>query len=85
MQLSRDVNHRPLVFIRFNPDDYIHNGVNVTSCFTQNKLGYVVIKKSKQSEWEHRLSVLCDTIKYWIDHVTEKTVEVVHLFYSVIS
>ena len=85
MQLSRDVNHRPLVFIRFNPDDYIHNGVNVTSCFTQNKLGYVVIKKSKQSEWEHRLRVLRDTIQYWMDHVTEKTVEVVHLFYSVIS
>ena len=45
------VGHRPIVFIRFNPDAYTENGLNVTSCFIQNKLGYLVIKKSKQKEW----------------------------------
>ena len=83
MQLSQDVGHRPIVFIRFNPDSYEDNGKNITSCFAQNKLGYLVIKKSKQTEWQNRLNVLRDTIQYWMDHVTEKTVEVVHLFYSV--
>ena len=83
MKLSQDVGHRPIVFIRFNPDAYTENGLNVTSCFIQNKLGYLVIKKSKQKEWQHCLSTLCDTIQYWMNHVTVKIVEIVHLFYSI--
>ena len=31
MQLSQDVGHLPIVFIRFNPDAYTENGLNVTS------------------------------------------------------
>ena len=62
---------------------YTENGLNVTSCFIQNKLGYLVIKKSKQKEWQHCLSTLCDTIQYWMNHVTVKIVEIVHLFYSI--
>ena len=83
MQLSQDAGHHPIVFIRFNPDDYTHNGVNVTLYFARNKLEYVVIKRSKQSKWEHQLIVFHDTIQYWMDHVMEKMVKVVHLFYSV--
>ena len=64
MKLSQDVGHRPIVFIRFNPDAYTENGLNVTSCFIQNTLGYLVKKKSKQKERQHRLSTLCDTIQY---------------------
>ena len=82
MQLSLDVGHRPIVFVRFNPDDYTSNGVRVTSCFTRNKSGFVVLKKSKQTEWQYRLGVLRDTVQYWTDNVTEKTVEIVRLFYS---
>ncbi len=32
MELSLDVNHRPIVFIRFNPDEYTENDVKTTSC-----------------------------------------------------
>ena len=79
------VGHRPIVFIRFNPDTYIEKGVILLHLFSQNKLGYLVIKNFKQEEWKHCLSTLCDTIQYWInhDHVTDKTVEVVHLFFSI--
>ena len=83
MQLSQDVGHRKIVFIRFNPDEYIENGVKVDSCFVRTKLGFLVIPKSKQSEWENRLNVLHDTIKYWMKYKTNKTVEIVHLFYDV--
>ena len=83
MQLSQDVGHRPIVFIRFNPDSYIDNNNNkISSCFAQNKLGSLVIKKNKKIEWQHRLTVLSDTIQYWIDNKTDKTIEIVHLFYS---
>ena len=64
MQLSQDVGRCPIVFICFNPDAYTENGLNVASCFMQNKLGYLVKKKSKQKERQHRLSTLCDTIQY---------------------
>ena len=82
MQLSQDVGHRKIVFIRFNPDGYIENGVNINSCFSRNKLGFLVIPKSKKAEWEHRLNVLHDTIKYWMKYKTSKTVEIVQLFYD---
>ena len=84
MQLSQDVGHRKIVFIRFNPDEYIENGVKVDSCFVRTKQGFRVIPKSKQSEWENRLNVLHDTIKYWMKYKTNKTVEIVHLFYDVL-
>ena len=77
------VGHFPIVYIRFNPDTYIEKGVILLHLFSQNKLVYLVIKNFKQEEWKHCLSTLCDTIQYWInhDHVTDKTVEVVHLFF----
>ena len=82
MELSRDVGHRNLVFIRFNPDDYMHNGVKINSCFSRTKLGFLVIPKSKQVEWQQRLNVLHETIEYWIHNKTDKTIEVVELFFD---
>ena len=32
MELSQDLGHRPIVFIRFNPDDYEKDGTKITSC-----------------------------------------------------
>ena len=84
MQLSQDVGHRKIVFIRFNPDAYIENGVKINSCFSRTKQGFLIIPKSKQAEWENRLNVLHDTIKYWMKYKTNKTVEIVHLFYDVL-
>ena len=49
MELSQDVGHRPIVFIRFNPDDYTH-GTTVTSCWGADKNGICVVKKTKISE-----------------------------------
>jgi hypothetical protein len=82
MELSKDLNHRPIIFIRFNPDEYRSpDNVLIKSCWKINNFGVMQIKKSKQKEWEERISVLKEQIQYWCEHSTEKTIEVVELFY----
>ncbi len=85
MELSQDLGHRPIIFIRFNPDDYEKNGRNITSCWGQDKKGICVIKKSKNVEWNQRLTVLEEHINYWInpENITNKTIETIQLFYDV--
>ena len=82
MELSQDLQHRPIVFIRFNPDDYTNqDGILVKSCWKLNKLGVIQITKTKQKEWEERIETLKQQIQYWIDNPTEKTIEIIELFY----
>jgi len=82
MELSQDLQHRPIVFIRFNPDDYKNqDGVLVKSCWKLNKLGLMQIQKTKKQEWEDRINSLKQQIQYWIDNSTEKTIEIIELFY----
>jgi hypothetical protein len=85
MELSQDLGHRPIVFIRFNPDDYNQNGTTITSCWGIDKKGICVVKKTKKNEWMQRLSALEEQINYWINPVnkTDKTVETIQLFYDV--
>ena len=79
MEISQDVGHRSIIFIRFNPDSYRIGNKLITSCWTVNKTGTVTIKKKK--EWKERLCSLNDQIQFWITNITEKTVEIVELFY----
>jgi len=85
MELSQDLGHRPIIFIRFNPDDYNKDDLTITSCWGLNKQGICVIKKSKKNEWEQRLNALDEQINYWLnpENTTNKTIEVVQLFYDV--
>ena len=82
MLLSQDVGHRPIVFIRFNPDDYLDKDKNITSCFGIDKNGVCGVKKTKQKEWTHRLNALRENIQYWSNHKLEKTIEIIQLFYD---
>jgi hypothetical protein len=84
MELSQDLGHRPIIFIRFNPDEYTKDGKNIASCWGQNKTGICVVKKSKKDEWSHRLTVLENNVNYWInpENVTGKTIEIIQLFYD---
>ena len=82
MELSQDLQHRPIVFIRFNPDSYTNEeGIEVKSCWKMNKMGVMQITKIKQKEWEERIESLKQQIQYWIDNTTEKTIEIIELFY----
>lgn len=84
MEISQDLGHRPIIFIRFNPDDYKQNDKNITSCWGSDKNGILTIKKTKKKEWSDRLSSLKEQISYWSnpDNKTEKTIEIIHLFYD---
>ena len=57
---------------------------NITSCWSINKLGLCSLKKTKQTEWKHRLQQLKDTMIYWLhpDNRTNKCIELVQLFYD---
>ena len=83
MLLSQDVNHRSIIFIRFNPDGYIKDGVKITSCWTTTeKKGLIKIKNI--NEWNNRLDVLKNEIKYWINpnNKSDKIIHVVELFFD---
>lgn len=80
MEISQDLHHRPIIFIRFNPDTYIDkDGKKIESCWKLNKLG--VLKISKKVEWNNRLTTLKNEIQKWIETKSEKTLEIVELFY----
>jgi hypothetical protein len=84
MELSQDLNHRPIIFIRFNPDSYTDNDVKITSCWGFNKDGLSHIKKNKVTEWADRLNTLKETIIHWSkpENVSDKILETVKLFYD---
>jgi len=82
MEISQDIGHKPVVFIRFNPDAYVNQeGKKVTSCWRINGYGVLDISKSKHDEWLTRIDMLFQQLEYWINNIPHKTVEIVELFY----
>lgn len=82
MEISQDIGHKPVVFIRFNPDAYMNQeGKKVTSCWRINGYGVLDISKSKRDEWHTRIDMLLQQLEYWINNIPHKTVEIVELFY----
>ena len=82
MEISQDVGHRPIVFIRFNPDNYVDKDEKkISSCWKVNGYGVMQVSKTKIVEWEERIKELLSQIQYWVDNITEKTVETIELFY----
>lgn len=81
MELSQDLQHRPIVFIRFNPDEYTkETGEEIASCWKLSKFG--VMKITKEKEWEERMENLLQQVAYWLENCPQKTVEVVEMYYS---
>ena len=84
MELSQDLGHRPIIFIRFNPDDYINiNNERVRSCWSITKITGI-IKIEYKKEWNNRLECLKEQINYWTqpENKTNKTLEIIQLFYD---
>jgi hypothetical protein len=84
MQLSQDVGGRPIVFIRFNPDEYNVGEKRITSCWGVNMNGMIVIKKTQKKEWNQRLSTLAGQITHWLqpENISSKTIETIHLYFN---
>jgi hypothetical protein len=80
MEISQDINHRSLIFIRFNPDAYTQNNKKKLSCWILDGNGLCVIRN--KDKWNERLLKLYNEINYWIDNKTDKTIELVELFYD---
>jgi hypothetical protein len=86
MEISQDLGHRPIVFIRFNPDDYVdENNAKIQSCFSVNKTGILQISKTKQNEWNDRINILKHQIEKWsnVSHSLQ-TIQCVNLFFDYI-
>ena len=85
MEIFQDCGSRPLVMIRFNPDQYYYfNNKSVASCWTTtNDRGLCIIKTTKKKEWESRLQKLKEMIQLQIDFTEErKDIDIIHLFYD---
>ena len=82
MELSQDIEHRNLIFIRFNPDAYkTRENKTIKSCWKiDNRSGILII--SSKSDWNNRLKVLEETLEYWINNKTYKMLECIELFYD---
>jgi len=54
MEISQDLEFRPIVFIRFNPDSYTDkNGNKIKSCWKINKTtGLINLDFKKIIEWK---------------------------------
>ena len=49
MELSQDCDHRPIVFIRFNPDSYLDRDNNkIQSCWSTNKQKITQVSKNRK-------------------------------------
>jgi hypothetical protein len=76
--------NQPIIFIRFNPDDYYDESQNlVKSCWTKSG-GICEISKRRELEWQSRLNCLRDVIQYWISNAPEPTEQIhtEYLFYN---
>ncbi len=82
MEISQDLGHRPLVIIRMNTDGYVDaEGTKIKSCWSVNKTsGLLYINNKKQ--WNLRLERLKEQVEYWIENKTDKTLQIVYLFYD---
>jgi hypothetical protein len=80
MEISQDLGHPNIVFIRFNPDSYEKNGKKFSSCWKINKQGICVIRDNKN--WNDRLNCLQNTIERWSKNIPEKLITIEELFFD---
>jgi hypothetical protein len=85
MELFVDVNKRPMVFIRFNPDSYTQNGVRVPECFREDidKHGEKVL--TPLDSWKERVQELCRVFSHVLTNIPSREITEIKLFYDSIQ
>ena len=80
MELSQDVDHRPIVFIRLNPDGYTLNDKRMKGSFSLTKATgeLKVVKK----EFNKRLNSLIESVETYTIAKPEKTISVEYLYFT---
>ena len=81
MELFQDFGNRPIVFIRFNPDNYISNNKKIKSCFKIHKTHGIPIINDK-SNWNERLELLKETINKWLIEIPGKEITCEYLYFN---
>ncbi len=81
-EICEDLGHRPLVFVRFNPDRYKdEHGRNVLSPWRTNIFGLFTVCNKWKDAWDARLDKLRQTVDMNSSSMEDKDYEVVHLYY----
>ncbi len=81
MEISQDLKFQNTIFIRFNPDSYLNlESKRIPSCWSYDSKGKIYI--ANKEDWNQRLSVLKNTIEYWLQNPPEKMIETIQLFYD---
>jgi len=81
MEISQDLKFQNTIFIRFNPDSYLNlESKRIPSCWSYDSKGKIYI--TNKEDWNQRLSVLKNTIEYWLQNPPEKMIETIQLFYD---
>ena len=83
LELSKDLNYKPLIIINFNPDNYIYNNKNIKSCWKYID-HFWILKDSKKQEWDIRLNILLSEIQkcLQLDSVLQQNINIINLFYD---
>jgi hypothetical protein len=81
MELYTDFSHRPIVFIRFNPDTYTMNNKKVLSSFKTHKTSGAPMIRNKK-EWTERLTTLKTTIDKHLKTISEKAITIENLYFD---
>ncbi len=78
-QILEDIDHRPLVVLRMNPDQYKNYGVIFSGCFSYSSNGMIQVDKI---EWKRRLDVLFADVLYYTVNVPNKTLTIKQYYYD---
>ena len=73
MQIYRDMDYRPVVFLRFNPDTY-----KGETCFSSTETGLKVHRK----EWNKRIKDLLTRIGVHQESIPSKSITIEYLYYD---
>jgi len=78
-ELWEDTGHRPIVFIRFNPDKYRNENKTIPTCMSYSKARNQLILNQPYYD---RLKVLTDTISNYITRIPDRSITIEQLFYN---
>lgn len=82
MELFKDFGNRPIILIRFNPDNYIKSdGTRIKGCFNYHKF-YNIPLEPISIEWTNRTNTLKLTIKKHLHTIPNREVTTDYLFYD---
>ena len=80
MLISQDLDHRPIVFIRVNPDKYVTDGKTIPSAFTLTKATGKL--KVKPKVLKHRIDTTLRAIEKHCNAIPDQMITVESLFFD---